>query len=180
MAPVKPWCQSCCLDLYKIWCFWNVSSEQRKSVLRVLKGITSQNKSCIFLQYFVSYHNIIEKSVAFSVAKKLLQLWSRRAALISFHLVVFRSVDKTQDNTLVWGGIKVWKKSIYEEKHGEKDNRWETRKILSFFFSKWDQTQHPLFAFFPFHFEQRLQQTDIIRACCIGFDTKYKNFYHQL
>lgn len=67
------------------------------------------------------------------------------------------------------------KESIYEEKQGEEGERWETGEILSFFFSKWDRTQHPVFAFFPFHFEQRLQQTDIIRACCTGSDTRQKN-----
>lgn len=39
------------------------------------------------------------------------RLWSCRAASFSFHFVVFGSVGKTEDKTLVWGGIKVWKRT---------------------------------------------------------------------
>lgn len=67
------------------------------------------------------------------------------AASVSFHLVVFRSVEKTQDNTLVWWGIKVWGKNPLQGKTWRENDRWETRKILSgFFFPFQNETRHSI------------------------------------
>lgn len=78
------------------------------------------------------------------------KLSSRQRALISFHLVVFRSAEKTQDGTLVWGGIKVWTtKRLQEKKHGKKVTDEKPDRSYHFFFLKWDRTRHPLCVFSP-------------------------------
>lgn len=92
----------------------------------------------------------------------------------SFHLVVFRSVEKIQHNALVW---RVGKGPITRKNMDRMGQMREWADLISFFpppplFSKWLQRLCRCFRFFRFNFKQSLQQTDIIRACCIGFDTK--------
>lgn len=69
-----------------------------------------------------------------NVKLKSLQLWSRRAPWISFHLVVFRSAERTEDNTLVWRGIQVWENNWLQGKTWRESDTWEIMQILSVFF----------------------------------------------
>lgn len=73
------------------------------------------------------------------------------------------------------------KESIYQEKHAEKNDRWESREILSFFFSKWDQTQHPLLAFFSSFILSRDWSRQILSEhAVLVLIQSTKKCYHQL
>lgn len=68
-----------------------------------------------------------------------------------------------------------WEKIRLQRKHGEKVTDEKLGRSYHAFFFPFKMSldsQRPLFVFFPFLISSRLQQTDFIRARCIGFDTK--------
>lgn len=154
------------------FCSCSVSSEQRKSFIVCFWILKNLFGHWLYKALSATTTNYFEETVAFSV------MWKSSVLLTSGSLDFISSCSLQVCGENTGQRISMWRhKSLEKEAITRKtmERKWQMRNqtdLIVFFCSKWDQTQHPLCVFFPFNFKQRLQQTDIIRACCIGFDTK--------